>query len=696
MATSFITQILAATLTAMLPAIAAAQEANDSIAAKELSEIVVEAPKVIRKSDMDLYHPSKSAVDNSRNGMQLLRNLMIPALTVNDALGSISAAGQAVQIRINGRLASIEQVRALQPETIRRVEWIDNPGLRYNGASHVLNLIVANPAVGGSLMLMAKPALNQKWGFYQGDAKFNVGRAQWSTGYFFKLTEDIKSHREYEETFTYPDGTSLTRTETPIGGNLDNTQGSAWLAYSYIKPDTTIFYLSLQAYHDFSNRWQFDGLLNLSDGENGINLTDARGDKGTKPSFSAYLEQHLAHRQTLVVDFSATLYAGHTFSDYIERPTDNSGNFTDIHTSIKDRNQAYGLEANYIKQWRASRFTAGASYTGNRNRSTYKSLGDKVFHQRQDKAYFFAEYFQHIKNVSLTGGIGAQYTSFLFKESGQGNHSWNLRPQATITYSPNRNHQLRLSFTSWQSAPSLSETNIAPQQLDGFQWRIGNPDLKTSSSYSLSLRYSFSIPRVSGSFGVRAFSSPNAITPYLYWDNDRLVTSYENSDGLRNISFWLAPQIEVIPSWLTIAGNLQYRAERMKGRGYKLYNHCWSGNGSVMLTQWGFALSLQYVKAQRELWGEKISWGEDLSIIDLSYNLKNWQFSAGMIMPFGKYDQGSKSLSRWNRNEQHMRLDLRMPYISVSYNLQWGRQKSGAFKLINADADVNRSTAGAR
>jgi len=107
MATSFITQILAATLTAMLPAIAAAQEANDSIATQELSEIVVEAPKVIHKSDMDLYHPSKSAVDNSRNGMQLLRNLMIPALSVNEALGTISAAGQAVQVRINGRLASV-------------------------------------------------------------------------------------------------------------------------------------------------------------------------------------------------------------------------------------------------------------------------------------------------------------------------------------------------------------------------------------------------------------------------------------------------------------------------------------------------------------------------------------------------------------------------------------------------------------
>lgn len=111
---------------------------------------------------------------------------------------------------------------------------------------------------------------------------------------------------------------------------------------------------------------------------------------------------------------------------------------------------------------------------------------------------------------------------------------------------------------------------------------------------------------------------------------------------------------------------------------------------------YGFELSAQYVRSQRDLWGEKISWGEDLNIIDLSYNWKSWQFGAGIIMPFGKYDQGSKSISKWNRNEQHMRLNMRMPYISVSYNLQWGRQKRGARKLIEVNADTDRSTAGGR
>lgn len=680
-----------------LPMFAVAQtESGDTIVAKELKEVVIAAPKVVRKSDMDVYHPSKSAVENSKNGMQLLQNLMIPSVSVNEVLGSITSAGESVQIRINGRTATIDQVRALLPETIKRVEWIDNPGLRYGGASYVLNLIVANPTLGGSLMLQARPALNQGWGYYYGDAKFNIGKSQWSVGGYFKLTEGLDVHRDYVETFTYPDGESLTRTEIPDDGKLDNSQGAAWITYNYIKPDTTVFYVSFRTYKGFSDKILFNSTLSLSDGTDDISLTNSQGSLETTPSFSAYLEQHFAHRQTLVADFSASLYDGHTYSDYIERVPGVENPITDVHTYIEDFNQAYGLEVDYIKSWRASRFTAGASYSANRNRSEYRNLGGEVFHQRQDKAYFFAEYYHRIGNVTLTGGLGAQYTSFLFRETSEGSDSWNMRPQATITYSPVQKHQFRLSFSSWQSAPTLSQANIAPQQTDGFQWQIGNPNLKTSSSYMLTLRYAFSFPRISGSFGTRAFTSPDAITPYLYWDDDRLITSFENSEGLQNLTFWLSPQIDIIRNWFTVSGYIQYRAERMKGMGYKLYNHDWSGNVNANVSHWGFTLSLQYDRAQRNLWGEKISWGESVSVVSMSYNWKSWEFGAGVLMPFGKYDQGSKSLNRWNRNEQHYRLDMCMPFVNVSYNLQWGRQKRGANKLVNVDASVDQSKAAGR
>ena len=676
-----------------------AEETADSLPSQQLDEIVIQAPKVIRKADMDVYHPSQSAVEHSKNGMQLLTNLMIPSLTVDDILGTVTAAGENVQVRINGRETTIEQVRALLPETIKRVEWIDNPGLRYNGANYVLNIVVSNPTVGGSLQTMARPAVNQAWGVYFADAKFNTGRSQWDVGGNLKLANKIKTHRDYTETFTYTDGSSLTRTETSRGGNFDNTFGHAWASYSYIKPDTTVLYIEASANHKFTDRFHYDGVLTLSNGSEDIFLSDTHGDKGTTPELSAYLEQHFANRQTLVVDLKASLYSGRAYSDYIETPAVYGylpDPTVDVHTSIKDRNQAYAVEANYIKNWNSSKLTAGASYSANRNRSVYENLAGEVFHQRQDKVYFFAEYFQRINKVSLTAGLGAQYTSFLFKESGQGRDSWNLRPQATVSYSINQNPQLRLSFQSWQSAPTLAQTNIAPQQVDGFQSHIGNPDLKTSTSYMLTLRYNFNLPRVAGSFGVRAFTSPDAITPLLYWQDNRLITTYENSRGLQNLSFFLSPQIEIIPSWLTASGYLQFRAERMRGTGYSLTNSAWSGHATIQLMHWGFVLTGQYIRSQHDLWGEKISWGENLSIIALYYDWKDWQFGAGMIMPFGKYDQGSRLLSKWNTNEQHMRLDMRMPYIQIGYNIQWGRQKRGAQKLVNADANADQSSTAGR
>lgn len=676
---------------------AAAQTAgSDSIPQRQLDEIVIEAPRVIRKADMDVYHPSRSAVDNSKNGMQLLNNLMIPTLTVNDALGSIQAAGQSVQVRINGRPASVDQVRNLLPQTVKRVEWIDNPGLRYGGANYVLNFIVANPEAGGSLMTMARPALNQAWGFYMADAKFNVGRSQWEAGANFKLTDNLKTHRDYTETFTFADGSSLTRDETSRSGVMDNSMGNLWASYNYIKPDTTVFVAEFGFYKKFTDKFLYNGLLSMSDGSDDILLTDSHGDKGDTPALSLYWQQNFAGRQTLVVDFSSSFYFGRTYSDYLEQLPGVSSYLTDIHTDIRDRNQAYAVEADYIKNWRNSRFTAGASYTANRNRSEYLSLGGQVFHQRQDKVYFFAEYFQRLGKWTATAGMGVQYTDFLFKESGRGNHSWSPRPQATITYALDQNHNFRLNFTSWQSTPSLAETNVVPQQLDGFQWRVGNQNLRTANSYMLTFRYGFNLPRVVGSFGVRAFTSPNAITPLLYWDSDRLITTYENSRGLQNLSFFLAPQIDIIPGWLQASGYLQYRMERMRGTGYTHTSNAWSGNASIQLMHWGFVLSGQYVRAQRDLWGEKISWGENINIIELSYNWRRWQFGAGIIMPFGEYDQGSRSLSRFNRNEQHMRLDMRMPYLTVSYNLQWGRQKHGAQKLVNSEASADRSTAGGR
>lgn len=674
----------------------AQKETTDSIEGMELQEVVVQAPKVVHKADMDVYHPSQSAVDNARNGVQLLTNLMIPSLSVSEALGTITSAGQTVQVRINGREASVEQVKNLLPSTIKRVEWIENPGLRYNGANTVLNFIVANPTVGGSLMVNTMQALTTTWGQYNPSVKINSGRSQFEIGGGYKLTQNLKVQRDFTESFKYPDGQSLIRTETSRGGRVDNSYGNLWASYNYIKPDTTVIVIEAKGFMQPTNKDTYYGLLSTYDRDQDVLLTEIKGNNGVRPSLSAYWEQHFSGRQTIVIDFKTQFYAGKSFSDYIEQHPVTYEYLTDIHTSIKDRNQLYAIEADYIKYWNKSRFTAGGSYTANRNRSTYENLGGEVFHQRQDKVYFFAEYFQRINRFTLTAGLGAQYTDFIFRETNLGSHSWNIRPQLTITYSINQKHQLRLNFDSWQSTPTLAETNPTPQQIDGVQWRIGNPNLKTSNSYMLTLRYNFQIPRVYGQFGIRAYSSPNAITPLFEWQENKLVNTYENSRGLQNLSFFIAPQIEAIPGWLVFSGYLDWRTERMRGANYTLTNSDWYGYATMQVRHWGFTLTAQYMRAQRNLWGENISWGEDMNLIDLTYNWKHWGFSVGCLVPFGKYDQGSKNLSKWNTSERHSRVDFRMPYIGINYNLQWGRQKRKANKLINVSGEADQSKAGGR
>lgn len=680
----------------MLSVTTLAQEIKNDSITKSLDEVVVAAPKVIHKADMDLFIPSPDAKAMSKNGVQLLQNLKIPTLTINEVLGSVSSLGNSVEIRINGRVTSVEQLKALTPDDIKRVEWIENPGLKYKGANAVINLIVRNPGLGGSFMAQAMPALNVPWGQGNASVKLNNGRSQWGLDISGQLT-DVDAYREYYETFTFPNGSILKRDESPVGGKIKNNKVKATISYSYIKPDTTVIYTSVSGFRNFSFGEDYRGLLTLSDGSTDIFVRDNDNQKGFTPSLSFYLEQHLAKNRILAIDAGVSYFDGRTSHSHFESEEINGNVLTDVSTRIKDSNYSYAIEANYNEQWRKSRLTAGLSYNGSSNQSTYENLGGEKYHQNQNQVYFFGEYMQMIDKVTLTGGIGIQYSAFKLRETGLGNNSWNLRPRLTLSYRPGNVSKWYLAFYTWQVSPSLSETNSVAQQIDAFQWQVGNPNLKTYNTYRIDAQYAYSGNRISGTIGFNWQTSPDAIAPFYEWHGDRLVSSFENSRGRRWFSAYISPEVSVIPGWLNLSGYLRYGLTNTKGTGYDITRHNWSGEVTAMAFHWGFNLIVQYNHDMAALIGERETWGEKNSLIMLAYNWRKWQFGAGTLFPFNKYDQGSRLLSRYNTNEKHMRLDMSpLPFIQISYNLQWGRQKQGVNKRANADISVEQSKAGSR
>lgn len=109
-----------------------------------LNDVVIKAARVIHKVDRDIILPNAKIKENSSNGYDLLRKLHLPNLKVNEAQQSISSYLGGVQVRINDIKATVQDILALQPNDVTRIEYIDDPGVRYGdaGLAVVINYIV--------------------------------------------------------------------------------------------------------------------------------------------------------------------------------------------------------------------------------------------------------------------------------------------------------------------------------------------------------------------------------------------------------------------------------------------------------------------------------------------------------------------------------------------------------------------------
>lgn len=273
-----------------------------------------------------------------------------------------------------------------------------------------------------------------------------------------------------------------------------------------------------------------------------------------------------------------------------------------------------------------------------------------------------------------------------------------MRPRLSAAYRLDRTSQFRLNFSTWQTAPSLSQTDGEPQQIDGFQYQIGNPDLHTYNTYRISLQYNLTLNRMNAKLEGRWTRRPGAIAPWLEWDGDRLITSFENSGGQTDWQVSLSPQVEVIPKTVTISGSLRYIHSISNGTGYRHMINDWSGNVSLAGMYRNFSLIVSFDRNPATLTGEIINTGEKTSDISLSYRINGFQVAAGMFMPFNSYSQSSESLNRYNKNRNVLRSKNfdKMPFIRLSYNFAWGKQKKGVRKLINTEDEIEQSKAAAR
>ena len=124
---------------------------NDSLRTKQLNEIVIEEQMQNVKPAVATYYPGSNQKKSAQDAIDLLSQMGIPQIRVNPVSNSVlTLNGQPVAIYIDMQPASVEQMNALRPEDVRKVEYLVYPSdPRYQHKPYVVNYTLRRYEMGG-------------------------------------------------------------------------------------------------------------------------------------------------------------------------------------------------------------------------------------------------------------------------------------------------------------------------------------------------------------------------------------------------------------------------------------------------------------------------------------------------------------------------------------------------------------------
>ena len=687
-----------------------------------LDEVVVKGEKVIQKIDRQLVMPTEAQKKSSTNGVSLLQHLQLSGLTVNPMTESIiTNYGEAVQLRINGVQATHEEIVALRPEDVVRVEFHEQPSLRYGGAAAVIDYIVKRKESGGNLSAdLTNGVYPLGFGNYHVSGKYHQGKStftalmQWSR-------RDLEWNRENEETFYYPSSSRVIQSEAKNlnainmdvfeilrrFAPLDDKEGyvvhnrevvaspnrikydyiTTSLNYNYTNGEKSMLNIAFRNNtkdmpHSFTDRntllYQEDKVYEVKDREQS---------KTVIPSLDIYYQLNLKNGQHLYFDVVGT-YLG---SDYGRTYSMTEQGETPMEIVSKTEGDKYSLigEAIYERPLWGGKFTTGMKHNQATMDNIYQGDALTKVSMKTAETSLFAEYQSKVKKLNYTLGIGAMRTFYSQGDAKQ--EKYIFRPTLNLSYSLGKVF-LRYNASLSGYAPSLSELSDVEQPMDAYQVRRGNPDLKSVTYFTNRLSASYRAKGVSAEVSARYSYDDKPIMEETLYENGRFIRTYDNQKAFHRLNFQANLQLQPFKQYVSIKLNPYFNRYISRGNTYTHTHSNWGFRGSIIGMYKNWIAMLDMFTSYHEFWGETINKGEAVHSVALGYNKEKWAIQALVFNPFtNDYHQGVENVSKLAPNKQvaFSRDFCPMFMLNVSFNLNFGKQKSEAKQRIqNSDTDA--------
>lgn len=661
-------------------------------AAVSLDNVVVSASNQRSLSDRKIVFPSERQVKASTNGMNLLQQLMLPKVQVNPMTNEISVPGGGeVQLRINGVKVEAQEVKALLPADIIRIEFHDNPGLRYGNAEIVLDYIVRRPETGGNLNTDLMQGLNAMWGNYNFSGRINHKKSEWSGSYWFGPRNFYGLSRDNEEVFHLDGGRTFRRIEAGDPQHAKLFQHNMNVNYSYQEPDNYLFSASFRYWNNRSPLWDYRGTLyNAEHPDDRVAMADLTDKTKQRPALDLYYQRNMKHDQTLVFNVVGTYNGEDSYRVYQERRGDDL--LTDITNDVRGRKYSIIGEAIYEKKLaNGNRLGGGVRHNQAFSNNRYQNGHNYTTRMTQAETYAYAEFKGKTRQWEYTLGLGASRYWFHQEGEGEAYQYYHVRPKLTLQYNLPGQSFLRLNASANNSSPSLSNLSAVEQTVDSLQIQRGNPYLKPYMNYEFALTYEWQ----KGIFYTNLWGSyeytPNPVMDEKRLEGDRVVQTWDNQRDWQRIAgrgmLRVGPIKDIFQ--LSFTGGVNHYISRGNTYSHRYTN--WFCEGQASVTYKKFTLMYQLMTNWNWFWGETMSGGENIQILMLNYRIKNVSLGLGALNPFSDdYKVQTENRNRYAsyKREMHIQESSRLFVLNFSYTFSFGRTfKSGQKRVNNSDND---------
>ena len=659
--------------------------------ATELGEVVVESQAIIQKVDRQILLPSKEQMQASSDGVSLLQNLQIPRIVISPIDNSVKTlSDESVQLRINGVEASTSDVKAINPKDIIRVEYHDQPGVRYNGAAAVVDYIVKHRDTGGSLMLAGTNGLTLPGiGNYYLAGKVHFGKSSLQAVATY-APYDIYWTRTNNETYHFSTG-KVENNEVGEPTRYKTYPVNVSLNYNWTNGDKNMLNIRLRDNMAYTPYGPSDRDSRLFQPTDSFEIHDHDKSSSQSPSLDIYYQHNLPHKQHLYFDVVGTYINTHSDRRFLQTPLFGSvsTDTTDVLSSVRGDKWSLIGEAIYEKEWENIMLTIGARHNQQWVKNTYLGSIEATVNMTTGETYAFAEMRHRVDKFSYVVGIGVMHT--LIDQAGQKQSTWIARPQLTMSYDFGKGWFWKYKGYVSGYQPSLSQLSDITQQIDKYQMRRGNPNLRSVMYVSNEMELSWQSKHVNLNLWANYSYDHKPIMDETYEEiidgTAYAIRTYDNQRGYHKLHVSPSVQVKLLDNKLmfNVTPFVKYMVSQGNNYHHEHVNYGVRGGIFYLLKGWRFYADV--VTAQHNLWGETLTLGELTHDIGINYNSEHFGFGIMMVNPFSPH--GSRTVTKDlsalapTANTAVMQNYRQVLMLNFNVNLDFGTKHNEGWKRID-------------